>query len=278
MKIGIVGLGLIGGSYAKALFQCGYEVFGIDVDIDTLAYAEKEGFITKGYMHPENILKELDVIFLCLYPSQLKMFFQKHMKDFKEGAVISDVGGIKRIAIDAYNTYKRTDVDFIAAHPMAGKEKSGVEASDASIFENANLIITKTKDNKQENIDLIRLLANQMGFKTVSVMSDKEHDQAISYTSQLTHALAMALINSDDGTSQTKALIGDSFRDLTRIASINEILWSELFVNNKDYLLQSITRFEASLHEIKQALMKKDTETLRKLMVNATKRRQSLDE
>jgi len=278
MKIGIVGLGLIGGSYARALLPYGYEIYGIDINEDSLKFAEDEKIIIKGFVNPKDILKELDVVFLCLYPSQVKSFFQKYIMSFKEGAVISDVGGIKRKVIDAYDTYRRDDIDFVAAHPIAGKEKSGVEHSDSSIFKGANFVITRTSYNLDESINLIQVLAKQMGFKNISIMSDRDHDEAISYTSQLTHILAMALINSNQDNYHTKDLIGDSFRDLTRIANINDLLWSELFLQNKDFLLRSIEHFEDDLGQIKVAIKNKDQDTLQKLMKEATKRRRSLDE
>lgn len=278
MKIGIVGLGLIGGSYARALLPYRYEIYGIDIDQDSLDYALKEGIIKEGYQNPKDILKELDVVFLCLYPSKIKHFFQKYIMDFKEGAVLSDVGGVKRKVIDAYELYARDDIDFIPAHPIAGREKRGVQYSDASIFHNANFIITKTARNKEENVNLITTLAKQMGFGRVTMMSDKDHDDAISYTSQLTHVLAIALINSNQENSQTKTIIGDSFRDLTRIANMNEQLWSELFLTNKHFLLNSITEFEKSLGTLKESLINNNEEDLQAYMKKATKRRRSLDE
>ncbi|MGS0973461.1 MAG: prephenate dehydrogenase [Candidatus Izemoplasmataceae bacterium] len=278
MKIGIIGLGLIGGSYARALFPYGYEVYGVDLNEESLNYAKEQGIISEGFTDPKDILKELDVVFLCLYPSQLKDFFKKYIMCFKEGAILSDVGGIKRKVIDAYDLYRRDDIDFVAAHPIAGKEKSGVTESDASIFKDANFIITKTPFNENDSINLIQTLAKQMGFKTVTIMTDKEHDEAISYTSQLTHVLAMALINSDQDKYHTKTIIGDSFRDLTRIANMNELLWSELFLQNKDFLLRSINEFEIALNTIKDAIETKDIEELQSLMKKATIRRRSLDE
>jgi prephenate dehydrogenase len=278
MKIGIVGLGLIGGSYARALLPYSYEIYGIDVDHDSLDYALEHGLIKQGYTNPKEILGELDVVFLCLYPSQMKSFFQKYIMDFKAGAVLSDVGGIKRMVVDAYELYAREDLDFIAAHPIAGKEKQGVQHSDPSIFQGANFIITRTQNNQEENVNLIQTLAKQMGFGRVTIMNDRQHDEAISYTSQLTHVLAMALINSEQENPKTKLIIGDSFRDLTRIANINESLWSELFMQNKHFLLKSIEDFEESLQEIKKTIEHKDVEALKSLMQEATKRRRSLDE
>jgi len=278
MKIGIVGLGLIGGSYARALLPYKYDIYGIDINQESLDFALSQGIIKEGYQNPKDILSELDVVFICLYPSKVKAFFQKYIMDFKEGAVLSDVGGIKRKIIDAYELYARDDIDFIAAHPIAGKEKQGVQYSDASIFHNANFIITKTPHNKEENINLITTLAKQMGFGRVTMMSDKDHDDAISYTSQLTHVLAMALINSDQENSMTKTIIGDSFRDLTRIANMNDQLWSELFLTNKHFLLHSIEEFEKSLSLIKESIKKEEQESLQEYMKKATKRRRLLDE
>lgn len=278
MKIGIVGLGLIGGSYARALKPYGYEIYGIDNNQESLTFAENEGLILKGFINPNEILHDLDVVFLCIYPMQIKDFFKKYIMSFKEGTVISDVGGIKRKVNDAYDLYRREDIDFVGAHPIAGKEKSGVKFSDASIFKDANFVITRTNTNQDESINLIKTLAKQMGFKHVTILTDKDHDEAISYTSQLTHVLAMALINSNQDNYHTKSMIGDSFRDLTRIANINDNLWSELFIHNKDFLLKSISHFEDALEDIKTLIKNKDQEALKELMQEATRRRRSLDE
>lgn len=273
MKIGIVGLGLIGGTYAKSLRQYPYEIVGIDINEKSLKFALENNIIDRGTSIPKDVLKELDVVFLCLYPKDTLSFIQKNINHFKRGAIISDAVGIKRRLIDALDIYFDDEVEFVFAHPIAGRETTGVKNSDASIFDGANFVITPTKNNTEEALNLIETLAKQMGFKNVSRLSDIQHDEIIGFTSQLTHAIALALVNSDDEKYDTKLFIGDSYKDLTRIAKFNESLWSELFINNKDYLIKHINKFEEQLDLFKAALKDSNKEELQELMKQATEKR-----
>ena len=273
MKIGIVGLGLIGGTYAKALKQYPYTIVGIDIDPEVIDYALENKIIDQGTTKPEVVLGELDVVFLCLYPHNAVAFIQKHIMKFKRDAIISDVVGVKRMMIARLDMYKDDEVEFVFAHPIAGREKIGIKYSDKAIFQNANFVITPTKHNTDEALNLIETLAKQMGFKNVSRIQDYEHDDIIAYTSQLTHAIAISLVNSDNSKYDTGLFIGDSYKDLTRIAMINESLWSELFINNKDFLLRRINEFEKQLDLLKDALSTKDQEKLAELMRKSTKKR-----
>ncbi len=273
MKIGIVGLGLIGGTYAKCLKKYSYKIYGIDINPKAVKYALQNNIIDIGTTTPKTVLKELDVVFICLYPEETIKFIRKNINNFKRHAIISDVVGIKRKIVDALDVYKNDDIEFVFTHPIAGKEKAGIEYSDEAIFHNANFVITPTKTNKKESLDLIEILAKQMGFKTVTRISDVEHDDIISFTSQLTHSIAISLVNSDDNKYDTRLFIGDSYKDLTRIAMINESLWSELFIKNKDFLVKRITNFEKELALLKEAIATKDKEKIEKLMTNSTKKR-----
>lgn len=273
MNIGIVGIGLIGGTYAKALRKYPYNIYGIDNNEETLAYAIKENIVDYAYTNPKSVLKELDVVFICLYPEDTIKFVRDNINHFKRGAIISDVVGVKRTIIDNLEVYFEDDVEFVFAHPIAGREKIGITYAQEEIFKDANFVITPTKKNTDEAINLISTLAKQMGFKNVSIITDTQHDEIISFTSQLTHVLALALVNSDDEKFDTSLFIGDSYKDLTRIAMINEKLWSELFIKNKDHLIRTINRFEEHLDEIKDAISKKDKDHLEELMVKATTRR-----
>jgi len=276
MKIGIVGLGLIGGTYAKCLRKYPYEIIGIDISQDVIDYALKENIIDRGTTNPAEILKDLDVVFLCLYPDSTISFIRKHITHFKRDAIISDVVGIKRSIIDQLDVYKNDEVEFVFAHPIAGREKIGIQYSDEAIFHNANFVITPTKNNTEEALNLIETLAHQMGFKNVSRMQDYEHDDIIAYTSQLTHAIAISLVNSDTDKYDTALFIGDSYKDLTRIAMINETLWSELFLRNRDFLSRRIEAFEQQLDILKDALQNKDKEKLEEIMKKSTIKRGSI--
>ena len=169
------------------------------------------------------------------------------------------------------------DVDFVFGHPMAGREKRGIDFASSQVFKGANYIITPTNHNKPENVDLIEKLAFEMGFGRVRRITPSVHDEMIGYTSQLPHAMAVALINSDEEHRDTGSFIGDSYRDLTRIANINEDLWSELFLGNKENLLNSIKKFEEQLDIIKEALIEDNKEELIRCFIKSTKRRENLE-
>lgn len=276
MNIGIVGLGLIGGTYARSLRSYPYKIYGIDISQDSIDFALSENIIDYGTTEPKSVLKELDVVFLCLYPNETVKFVRNNITHFKRDAIISDVVGIKRSLIDSLDVYKDDDVEFVFAHPIAGREKIGVTYSDSNIFKDANFVITPTKKNTDEAINLIETLAKQMGFKNVSRITDVEHDDIIAFTSQLTHAIAISLVNSDDEKYDTKLFIGDSYKDLTRIAMINEKLWAELFLKNKDFLVKKINNFEKQLDIIKEALANKDQEKLEEIMKSSTEKRRKI--
>lgn len=278
MNIGIVGLGLIGGTYAKALRKYPYTLYGIDIDQETIRFALENDIVDYATTDPKEHLSKLDVVFVCLYPKDAVSFIQKYIMSFKRGAIISDVVGIKRKMIDAFDMYKDDEVEFVFSHPIAGREKIGIKHSNEAIFHNANFVITPTKHNTTEALSLIQVLAKQMGFKNVSMIEDVEHDEIISYTSQLTHAIAIALMNSDDEKYNTKLFIGDSFKDLTRISMINEKLWSELFINNKDFLIKKIDAFQNELNNLKDALQTKNIDSLQEQMIKSTKRREKINE
>ncbi len=276
MIIGIVGLGLIGGSYAKSLKKYGYEIYGIDTNQESLDYALKHNIIDVGDTDASAILKDIDVVFLCLYPEAAIRFVHKNIRNFKRGAIISDVVGIKRKIIDALDIYKDDDLEFVFAHPIAGKESAGVKNSDEAIFQGANFIITPTKWNSEEAINVITILATQMGFSSITKISDVDHDNIIAFTSQLTHAIALSLVNSDDEKYDTSKFIGDSYKDLTRIANINDELWAELFIKNKDFLIKHITKFEKELTTLKEAINNKDKSKVQELMQLATEKRKRI--
>ena len=277
MRILIVGLGVIGGGYAMALKKAGYtEIYGIDKNIDTLKKAEKLGVIKKGYIDEGEIIQDADIIVLAVYPNLVKDFIVRNISKFKNNAVITDVTGIKQLFIDDVISILPNNIDFVFAHPMAGREKKGIDYATSEVFKGANFIITVTEKNKDENIRLIEELAYKMGFKNIKRVSPKVHDEIIAFTSQLPHALAVALINSDIEGRDTGQFIGDSYRDLTRIANINESLWSQLFLGNKENLLKAIYNFQEELYKIKNYIENENKEKLEELFIEASLRRERL--
>ncbi len=277
MNIGIVGLGLIGGTYAKSLRSYPYTIYGFDIDEEAIKYSLDNNIIDFGSTNPNDFLKEIDVLFICLYPEATKKFIQKYANNIKEGAVVSDVAGVKRNIIATLDIYNQDHFEIVFAHPIAGREKIGVTYSDKNIFKDANFVITPIESNTEEALNLIEILAKQMGFKNVSRLSDKAHDEIISFTSQLTHAIAIALVNSDKDKFDTSLFIGDSYKDLTRIAMINHELWTELFLKNRDNLLKQIELFESNLDDLKDALNDKNTPKLHQIMKDATIKRKKIN-
>jgi prephenate dehydrogenase len=273
-NITVVGLGVVGGSYAMALRELNPKgLFGVDVNPDTLRKAENMGIIDRGYTKAEEPLKKSDLVIICIYPGQIRDFIYDNINYFKKGTVITDTAGVKTELIDEINSIIPESVDFIFGHPMAGREKKGLDFASREVFKNANYIITPTERNHAENINLIEELAMKIGFSRTVRISPEKHDEVISYTSQLPHAIAVALINSESFDNSTSSFIGDSFRDFTRIASINEELWTELFFKNNSNLVKQIELFEEKLSIIKNAIVKKDKNILVENFIEAGIRR-----
>ena len=277
-NIVIVGLGVIGGSFAMGLKELGYyNVYGIDTDIDTLKKAKAQDLIRNGSQNGQVSLKDADLMILAIYPRLVLSFMREHIDQLKDGAIVTDVTGVKIPIIQDIEEIIGDKVDFVFGHPMAGREKKGFDFANNGVFKGANYIITPIPKNKEVNIQKIENLAYDLGFKRVKRITPQLHDEMIGYTSQLTHAIAVALINSDKEERDTCSFIGDSYRDLTRIAKINEKLWSELFLENKNNLLQSIYLFEKELDKIKNKILEDDVIGLESLFISSTKRRESID-
>ena len=277
MKILIVGLGLMGGSYARALHRRGYSVSAITKDQSSIDFALSRGFIDRGTTEIDaEIIGEADIVVFALYPHVFVKWIEANQHLFKSGAVITDVTGVKGNVVYKVQEILRPDVEFIAAHPMAGREVYGVENSDDRIFWGANYIVVPTEKNTEDAIALCRELGEVMGFYDVSVLSPEEHDEMIAFLSQLTHCIAVSLMCASDNPDLVR-YTGDSFRDLTRIARINDEMWSELFIENKEALLLEMDRFKSSFDKMYKAVSEGDREGMREMMRLSTERRGNFD-
>lgn len=276
-KILIVGLGLLGGSYARVLKRFGFHISAITKEQSSIDYALKEGMIDEGTTHlDERIIGEADLVIFALYPHIFIEWIEKNQKLLKSGAIITDVTGVKRSIVYKIQDMLRDDVEFIAAHPMAGREVSGVENSTDKMFAGANYIVTPTDKNTPEAINTCLELGRLLGFSNVTTLSPEEHDEMIGFLSQLTHCIAITLMTCNDKENMEK-FTGDSFRDLTRIARINDLMWSELFVANKDALLSQMDMFINKFNELKAMLEAEDIDSMREMMRHSTKRRALFD-
>lgn len=276
-KILIIGLGLIGGSYAEALTSWGFEVGAITKDRDSIDFALKKGIIQSGISFVEKeYVQMFDIVIFSLYPKIFVEWIETYQSYFKDGTLITDVTGVKSEIVFKIQALLKDTVEFVPAHPMAGKEVYGVENSDKKIFQGANFIITPTSKNTTKAIDTIVEMGKILGFKNISILTPEKHDEMIGFLSQLTHCIAITLMTCKD----SKHLVeytGDSFRDLTRIAKINEQMWSELFLMNKNELLSQMDLFLQEFEKLRDALAREDAETIKKMMRLSTKRRSYFD-
>lgn len=273
----IVGLGVLGGSYAKALKKKGYFINAITKEQKDIDFALENNIIDNGTTEiDENLIGNADLIIFALYPEIFVNWLRENQKLFKSGAIVTDVTGVKSSIVYQIQDFLREDVEYIPAHPMAGKEVSGVENSDDSIFIGANYIVVPTEKNTFAAIEICTDLGEQLGFKNVSLLTPEKHDEMIAFLSQLTHCIAISLMCCKDNSNLEK-YTGDSFRDLTRIARINDVMWSELFSLNKDYLLAEMDKFRTSFNKLYDTIKEDNIDEMRAMMRYSTKRRKLFD-
>lgn len=270
MKIAIIGLGLIGGSIARRLrgfHNC--TVSAYNRTAETILLAKQDGAIDEGSTNPAEVFDNADLIILCLYPKLNIEFVKNNLEHIKSGAVITDVSGVKGYMVKELEKILPPDVDFVGAHPMAGREVGGYKSSTDTLFNKASFLITPTKNNKPESVMLIRELAEYIGCEHVVTTTPKEHDEIIAYTSQLMHVVAVALCD-NPMIERSRFFSAGSLRDCTRVAVINAEMWSELFCENKDSLVNRISEMQDSLEKIKQAVANEDRAELEDIMKHAT--------
>ena len=273
----IVGLGLLGGKYAQVLSGKGYTVWGIDNNPDTIQWALDRAYISRGADHPDRELVEnADRVIFGLYPTVLLDWVEHYGSWIRPGCYVTDVSGVKRGVVAPVQQMLPQGVEFIASHPMAGRETSGITHSAEVDFAPANFIVTPTEKNTPEAIAWCCDLARTLGFARITTLSIAEHDRMIGYVSQLCHAIAVSLMCASDNSSLAD-YTGDSFRDMTRIARINEKLWAELFLWNRDNLIGEIDMFDAALQKLRGFLADGDRAGLEEMFRLSTVRRAAFD-
>jgi len=273
-KILIVGLGLIGGSIAKALSTAAlekseeYEIIGMDIDECVTQQALSCGAIDK-IGEPSDI-ELADIIYICTYPKAAVDFVEKHGENFKNSCIVTDVCGIKEtLCHDMWKLQDRYNFFFVGSHPMAGKEESGFSASDSSLFKGSSYIIID--ENAQEAaIEKISELALKMQFGAIVRITAKQHDKIIAFTSQLPHVLACAYVMNLQSRNH-KGFSAGSYRDVSRVAKINGVLWSRLFMQNKDNLIDELDELIENINKIKNSIQADDEKKLADLLNSAAK-------
>ena len=272
-KFLIVGLGLIGGCYAMALKKKGFYVSAITNNEEDIEYALENKIIDEGSAFvDEKLIKNADIIIFALYPHVFVEWIKENGNLIEEGTVITDVTGVKGCIVYEIQSMLKKGVEFIAAHPMAGREKSGVRNSDDSIFEEANYIVVPTENNTFSAIELCKELGELLGFARVSVLNPDKHDEMIAFLSQLTHCIAVSLMCANDNPGLV-FYTGDSFRDLTRIANINDEMWSELFLLNREHLLCEMEKYKNTFEKLYNCVKNNDREEMRSMMRISSERR-----
>ncbi|WP_333882239.1 prephenate dehydrogenase, partial [Holdemanella porci] len=199
-------------------------------------------------------------------------WIEVYQNDIPKNSLLMDISGVKTNIVKPIQDVLREDLELLSIHPMCGRESRGIEFSDETIFKGSNFILVPTQKNKNETVEAVKELANKMEFGRICTLSIEEHDKMIGFLSQLTHVIAVSLMNTHDNAHLVE-YTGDSFRDLTRIAKINEDLWTELFIMNKDILLDEINQFIDSISHFRDSLEQEDTQEMKRLFIQSTKRR-----
>ena len=276
-KILIVGLGLLGGSYAQSLSRQGYYVTAITKEQHSIDYALERNYIAKGSSFvDEALIKEANLIIFALYPHVFLDWIRENAHLIQPKTVITDVTGVKQSIVYEIQALLPKGVEFISAHPMAGKETSGVENSDENIFKNANYIVVPTEKNSLDTVELCGDLGETLGFREISVLTPEKHDKMIAFLSQLTHCIAVSLMCACEE-PELERYTGDSFRDLTRIANINDEMWSELFLANRETLLAEMDNYRNSFDKLYDTIKNGDRDTMREMMRLSTARRRKFN-
>ena len=277
LTFAIVGLGLIGGSYAKALRNLRVrKILGMDISHGIARACLNANMIDEVVEKDGSNLKEADVIICSVYPEAVVGFVRQNVQNFAEGMLMTDATGVKGTMPGEIQELLPEGCEFISGHPMAGRQGSGLGMSDAAIFNNSNYIIVPTEKNTPEAVRWLEDFAKVLGCARSVKVSAEDHDKIIAYTSDLPHITAVALVNSASYNENTPYFIAGGFRDATRVADINPDLWSDLFLSNRDNVIAEIENYQSQLERWKKAIAEYDRDALKEIMREAGPRRRML--
>ncbi|MED9970042.1 MAG: prephenate dehydrogenase/arogenate dehydrogenase family protein [Ruminococcus sp.] len=276
MNIVIIGLGIIGGSFCKAFkLYTDHHIIGINRTPEVAEQALREGAIDE--IGTADSLQKADVVFLCMYPQACIDYIEKHGSKIKNGAIVTDSSGIKRAICPKLKELSlKYGFVFVGSHPMAGKEKNGFAVSEAELYKGASFIITPCGAD-QKHVDVLAELALSIGFGQIKITTPEEHDRMIAFTSQLPHVLACAYVMSPSCKNH-KGFSAGSYRDVSRVANINSKLWSELFLENREPLIDELDILVENIGKIVEAVKENDKEKLTALLEEGHKIKQLLGE
>ena len=275
MTVGICGLGLIGGSMAKAYKESGHRVLGYDLNEATLGYCSLAG-ITDGVLD-ENSIPECDLIFIALYPVSAIKYLEEIAPLVRKNATVIDLCGTKaKICECGFALARKYGFTFVGGHPMAGTQYSGIKHARASLFKNAPMVLVPPVYDNIAFLDGIKQLLAPAGFGKFSITTADEHDRMIAFTSQLAHVVSNAYVKTPTAQNH-KGFSAGSYKDLTRVAWLNENMWTELFLENKEPLLYELEYIIASLSEYKVAIENDDADTLCQLLKDGRLAKEKVD-
>ena len=277
LTYGIIGLGIMGGSIAKAIrHNVNGTIFALDKNEESLQKALSSKIIDKAFNieETENMLKQCDFVFVCLYPHSILSFLKEHKNHYKDNAIITDISGVKVLLEKDIETLRPSNAHLILGHPMAGGAKEGYDASKGEYFNHRNYIIINHDNYKHDEnaLNLFKSLIYKMGFSKITETDAKTHDNKIGFTSQLCHVVASAMVESAMDPEIT-SFGGGSYEDLTRIAMINAPLWTELFLSNKEELLKNIESFKSQINIIEDFIQNEDKEGLKHILEDVREKR-----
>lgn len=273
--IGVVGLGLIGGSMCKALIKAGHVMVGMDADRTTEDYARLAGVIDDK-LTPER-LSQCDYLFIALYPQAAVDYLTRNAASIKPGAVVMDLCGVKRaVCAPCFELARQHGFNYIGGHPMAGTQFSGIKYARDDLFQNATMVMVTREDEDIYMLGRVRELLRDAGFKAVTLTTAEKHDEMIAFTSQLAHVVSNAYVKSPTARAHHSFSAG-SYRDLTRVAKLNETMWTELFLDNADYLANELDWIIGALGEYRDAIKAGDAETLKRLLREGRERKEEID-
>lgn len=276
MKIGIIGLGLMGGSLGKTLKKLGgFTVYGYDISDTTMLKADMVGAIN-GVL-TEETSKDIDMLIVSLYPSSFLSSIERFLPNLKDGAIITDFCGIKRQTVKEMKALaeKYPNLVFVGGHPMAGREFSGIDRAVSTLFDKASMILCNVNADIF-TLEQVKKFYLSLGFSEVIITTPEYHDRAIAFTSQLCHIVSNAFIKNDIATEHFGYSAG-SYKDLTRVARLNPEMWAELMIENKDNLKKELGEFIDNISKYLDALNLGDKEQLKSLLKEGNERKLSID-
>ena len=265
MQIGIIGLGLIGGSMAKSIkARTSHTVWGADLDQETMLLARMCGAIDAPLT--DELLPQCDLILVALCPQAAIDWISAHAAAIAKSAVVVDLCGVKRAVVEQLAPLAASyGFAYIGGHPMAGRERGGFTASSAELYEGASMILTPDKRTDMTLLEMLKSFFLDLGFASLTFSTPEEHDRIIAYTSQLAHIVSSAYIKSPEA-QRRRGFSAGSFRDMTRVARLNEDMWTELFLDDADYLTQELEVLMDNLNDYLTALKNRDAQALHDLL------------